>query len=148
MNATPQERQPDTPAHKRPRPSRDRRIRTAMVSGLIGVLAIGLIMLGSALLARYFHSSFLNGFRLGVGITLPVGLLAMVWNAYRQMDEYGRSLHTRAATAGFVAAMLASSMGFVVEAQGYGRLPLWGVYVIGMLGYALGTVVLSRQGRR
>ena len=135
--------------HGRPQPvSRDRRISRAMLGGLVGVGLLGLVTLLAGVLANRFPSDFTRGFRLGLGVTFPLSVLAMVWAGYRQMDEYGRSLHARAGGAGFMAAMLASAIGSVVEAQGYGRLPLWGVYVLGMLTYSLATGVLSLRGSR
>ncbi|MFC4453378.1 hypothetical protein [Deinococcus sonorensis] len=134
-------------ARKRPA-TRDRRITRAMLGGVGGAVAGGLITVIFSVLAQQHPTSFNRGLALGGAVALPVSLLVMVLAGYREMDEYGRRLHQQAAAVGFLTLMATSGVLAMVEGHGYGRLPFWALYVAGMLGYAAAVIWLSVRGRQ
>ena len=130
------------------RPSqRDRRIRSAVLGGLIGSLLIGGLGVASGLLARRTGSNFLHGFTTGLLLALPLALAYMFLRAYRQMDEYGQRLHQRAGSAAFLLTMLATACTFALQPALRFEVPLWAVYVFGMLAWAVATAVISVRER-
>lgn len=126
---------------------RDRKIAEAVLGGVVGSVLIGVMGVVSGVLANRTGSSFLHGFTLGVLVTLPLGLAAMFWRAFRQMDEYGRQLHQRAGSAAFFITMTASAVGFELSAFLNFQVPLWAVYAFGMLCWAVATAVIASRER-
>ncbi len=130
------------------RPSRrEQKIRTAMLGGLAGSLLIAALGLISSVLARRTGSSFMHGFTSGLLLVLPLALAVMFWRGYLQMDEYGRRLHQRAGSAAFLLTMLATACTYALQAALGFQVPLWAVYVFGMLSWGVATAVIATRER-
>lgn len=131
----------------RPAP-RDVRIWRAVLL----MISVGTVLLLLGTLIQSYGQrqgwDFTNGFGRGLMLGGPLAFAVLGLLAYRRMDEYGRSLHARAAGFAFVVSMLTAAVGFTLEAApGHPRLPLWALYAVGMASWGLATAVLSLRQR-
>ncbi|WP_240741105.1 hypothetical protein [Deinococcus sp. Arct2-2] len=87
---------------------------------------------------------------LGAGIlaALPLFFAIMTVLGIRQMDEYGRQLHARAASVAFLVVMLLAGTLISLEAVLNFHTPPWALYVAGMGVWGIvGCVLAARDGR-
>lgn len=124
--------------------TRERRVNRVMRKFLVATLSVTAIAFGVRLLRDHFPSDFLNGMELGLLVTLPVGMGALLFRAYRQMDEYGRRLQERAASLGFLLSMVATMVCYAVQSLADVQIPLWTIYVFGMLVYSASALAQRR----
>ena len=71
----------------------------------------------------------------------------MLWRAYRQMDEFGQRQQERACAFAFLLTMVVVMVAFAVASFTGTVVPLWAVYVFGMVVYTAAVVrgaVLAR----
>jgi hypothetical protein len=128
--------------------SRDRRIWRAVLT----MVAAGTLLVLLGTLFQTYGQQRGWGFSSGLGQALmlggPLAFAALGLLAYRRMDEYGRSLHARAAGFAFVVSMALAAAGFMLETTaGHPRLPLWALYTAGMASWGLATAYLSLRRR-
>ncbi|GAA4003442.1 hypothetical protein GCM10022631_12950 [Deinococcus rubellus] len=139
---------------KKPRTSnRERRVWQSMWSMLAAGVLIAAVAIVVALLksrAEGSAYSFLNGMSLGLLSTLPVGMGYLLWRAYRQMDEFAQRQQERACAFAFLLTMMVVMVAFAVASFTNTVIPLWAVYVFGMLVYTAAVVrgaVLAKGGQ-
>lgn len=129
-----------------PVPSRERRVNRTMQTFLTTTLLITVIALLVRGLKVRFPSDFLNGMELGLLAALPVGMGVLLYRAYRQLDEYGQRLQERAAGLAFLLSMVATMVGYWVQTLAGVQIPLWTVYVFGLLVYSVSVQLQKRAG--
>ncbi|WP_161883427.1 hypothetical protein [Deinococcus alpinitundrae] len=133
--------------------NRERRVWQSMWSMLAAAVLIAAVAVVVALLKTRAEGdaySFLNGMSLGLLATLPVGMGYLLWRAYRQMDEFGQRQQERACAFAFLLTMVVVMVAFAVASFTGTVVPLWAVYLFGMLVYTAAVVrgaVLARGGR-
>jgi len=133
--------------------NRERRVWQSMWSMVAAAVLIAAVAVIVALLktrAQGDAYSFLNGMSLGLLATLPVGMGFLLWRAYRQMDEFGQRQQERACAFAFLLTMVVVMVAFAVASFNDTTVPLWAVYVFGMLVYTAAAVrgaVLARGER-
>lgn len=133
--------------------NRERRVWQSMWGMVAAAVLISVIALIVALLknrAGGDRYDFLNGMSLGLLATLPVGMGYLLWRAYRQMDEFGQRQQERACAFAFLLSMVATMVAFAVASYTKTVIPLWAVYVFGMLVYTAAVVrgaVLAKGGQ-
>ena len=132
-------------AHKpeKPTTNRERRVWQSMWSMLAAAVLIAVIAVIVALLKSRAEGntfSFLNGMSLGLLATLPVAMGALLFRAYRQMDEFGQRQQERACAFAFLLTMILVMVAFAVSSFSSVVIPLWAVYVFGMLVYSAAVI--------
>ena len=132
--------------------NRERRVWQSMWSMVSASALIAAVVIIVALLKARAEGNtydFLNGMSLGLLSTLPVGMGYLLWRAYRQMDEFAQRQQERACAFAFLLSMVATMMAFAVVSFTNAVIPLWAIYVFGMLVYTAAVVrgaVLARSG--
>lgn len=129
-----------------PLPSRERRVNRTMQKFLASTLLLTVIALVIRLPKAHYPSDFLNGMELGLLAALPVGMGLLLYRAYRQMDEYGQRVQERAAALGFLLSMVATMACYAVQALAGMQVPLWTIYIFGMLVYGASALLQRRAG--
>ena len=127
---------------------REQKVSRAMLRGLAGVVVVALVGVFIGFLARSSGNSFLKGMQAGAMAGLPWVVLLMVWDGYRQMDEYGKLNMLRASSMALVALMLTVMTYFPLEqALKLPVLPMWILWPLGWLvcGIAFGLLNRSRR---
>ncbi|AWN22913.1 hypothetical protein DKM44_06465 [Deinococcus irradiatisoli] len=141
------------PTSRKSTTNRERRVWQTMWGMLGSAAAIGVIGLAVGLLKARTQGDthdFLNGMTLGLLGSLPVAMGVWLFRAYRQMDEFGQRQQERACAFAFLVSMVAIMVAFAVSSFTGVQVPLWGLYVFGMLVYSAAVVrgaVLARSGR-
>lgn len=128
-----------------PQTPRERRVSAIMNGMLIMALLIAGVAMVVGVLKDQRPSSFLDGMLAGLLGALPLAIGWFVYRAYRQMDEYGQRMQERAAAVAFLMSMMATMVGFVIAQATRVSLPLWTLYVFGMVVYGTG-VLLQKRG--
>jgi len=129
-----------------PTPSRERRVNRTMRKFLAATLLITAIALVVRTLKARFPNDFLNGMELGLLAALPLGMGLLLFRAYRQMDEYGQRVQERASGVAFLLSMVATMVCTAVQSLAGVQLPLWTIYIFGMLVYGLSVLWQKRAG--
>ncbi len=136
--------EPKKPNAAKPRTTnRERRVWQSMWSMVAAAVLIAVVAIVVALLkARAEGStySFLSGMSMGLLTTLPVGMGYLLYRAYRQMDEFAQRQQERACAFAFLLTMAAVMAAFAVTSFTSTVVPLWTVYVFGMLVYTAAVV--------
>lgn len=133
--------------------NRERRVWQSMWGMVAAAVLIAAVAAVVALLktrAQGDTYSFLNGMSLGLLAALPVGMGYLLWRAYRQMDEFGQRQQERVCAFAFLLTMVVVMVAFAVASYTNTVVPLWAVYVFGMLVYTAAVVrgaVVARGGR-
>jgi hypothetical protein len=125
--------------------TRERRVWNVMWTFLSVTLLLTALVLAVRLLGARHPSDFLNGMELGLLTVLPVGMGLLLYRAYQQMDEYARRVQERAAATGFLLSMIATMVCFAASSLAHLSVPLWVIYVFGMLVYGASVAVQSRR---
>ena len=123
--------------------NRERRVWQSMWGMLAAAVLIAAVAVVVALLKNRAEGdaySFLNGMSLGLLATLPVGMGYLLWRAYRQMDEFGQRQQERACAFAFLLTMVVVMVAYAVASFSSTVIPLWTVYVFGMLVYTAAVV--------
>lgn len=126
--------------------TRERRVWNMMWRFLAVTLILTALAFAVRLLGERHPSDVLNGMELGLLTVLPVGMGLLLYRAYRQMDEYGRRVHERAAATGFLLSMIVTMVCFAASSLAHLEIPLWVIYIFGMLVYGASVAVQSRRG--
>lgn len=132
--------------------NRERRVWKSMWSMLAAAVLIAAIAVVVALLnnrAKGDTHSFLSGMSLGLLAALPIAMGALLYRTYRQMDEFAQRQQERACAFAFLLSMVATMVAFAVASYANVVIPLWAVYVFGMLMYMAAVVrgaVLAKGG--
>lgn len=129
-------------------PTRERRVRQALVALLTLVLISVVVVLLVAVLKTRLpaNGDFLSGMMTGLLGVLPLGMGLFLYLAYRRMDEYGQRVQQWAAATGFLYTMMAAMIGFAVSLGTGLSIPLWTLYVFGMLVYGVSVVIRYLRG--
>ncbi len=123
--------------------NRDRRVWQSMWGMVAAAVLIAAVAVVVALLKTRAEGdtySFLNGMSMGLLAALPVGMGYLLWRAYRQMDEFGQRQQERACAFAFLLSMVATMVAFAVASFTNTVIPLWAIYVFGMLTYTAAVV--------
>ncbi|MDB5045101.1 MAG: hypothetical protein JWQ08_1151 [Deinococcus sp.] len=110
----------------------------------------GVAVLGAVAVAvgRAHHIPSFNSLGAGILAALPLFFAVMTVLSIRQMDEYGRQLHARAASFAFLVVMLLAGTLISLEAALNFHTPPWVLYVTGMSVWGVvGSVLAARDGR-
>ncbi|GGR25000.1 hypothetical protein [Deinococcus ruber] len=126
---------------------RDRRVASSVAGLATAAITVALVGLGVGVWYSLQPSDFLRGMLAGIFGFLPLGIGWLAYRAYRQMDEYAQRVQERAAAFAFLLSMAAAMVGFVAAQVGKVVIPLWTLYVFGMLIYAAGVLVQQRVSR-
>jgi hypothetical protein len=119
---------------------------------MVAMLAVALVISAVVLLVAFLKtrlpasSDFLNGLTTGLSAALPLGMGLFLYLAYRRMDEYGQRVQQQAAATGFLYTMMATMVGYAVSSGTELVIPLWTLYVFGMLVFAVSVVVRRLRG--
>ncbi|AZI42179.1 hypothetical protein EHF33_04975 [Deinococcus psychrotolerans] len=122
---------------------RERRVWQSMWGMVGAAVAITVIAIVVALLQSRTEGhahDFFKGMSLGLLAALPVGMGYMLWRIYRQLDEFGQRQQERACAFAFLLSMVATMVAFAVASYANVVVPLWAVYVFGMLTYTAAVV--------
>lgn len=123
--------------------NRERRVWQSMWGMVAAAVLIAAVAVAVALLKNRAGSGsydFLNGMSLGLLAALPVGMGYLLLRTYRQMDEFGQRQQERACAFAFLLSMVATMVAFAVASFTHTVIPLWAVYVFGMLAYTAAVV--------
>ena len=123
---------------------RDLRVASSVTGMATAAITVALAGLGVGLWYTLQPSDFLRGLLAGIFGFMPLGIGWLVYRAYRQMDEYAQRVQERAAAFAFLLSMMAAMIGFVAAQVGKVVIPLWTLYVFGMLIYGAGVLVQQR----
>jgi hypothetical protein len=145
MTHSPQSQKPQ--AQKSTQSPRERRVSATMTRMLIMALLVAGTGTVVGLLKNQYPSSFLNGVLAGMLGFLPLAMGWFVYRAYRQMDEYGQRVQERAAASAFLLSMMAAMVGYVIAQAASVSIPLWTLYVFGMVAYGAGVLLQNRGDR-
>ncbi|TSA83054.1 hypothetical protein FNU79_13135 [Deinococcus detaillensis] len=132
---------------------RERRVWQSMWGMVGAAVALTVIAIVVALLQSRTEGhahSFFKGMSLGLLAALPVGMGYMLWRTYRQMDEFAQRQQERACAFAFLLSMVATMVAFAVASYANVVVPLWAVYVFGMVMYTAAVVrgaVLAKGGK-
>ncbi|UQN05750.1 hypothetical protein [Deinococcus sp. QL22] len=111
--------------------------------GSVAVLGAVAVALG-----RMQNIPAFNNLGAGILAALPLFFAVMTVLGIRQMDEYGRQLHARAASIAFLVVMLLAGTLISLEAILDFHTPPWVLYVAGMgVWGTVGCVLAARDGR-
>lgn len=123
--------------------NRERRVWKSMWGMLAATVFITVIAIGVALLQSRSEGdahSFFKGMSLGLLAALPMGMGYMLWRIYHQMDEFAQRQQERACAFAFLLSMVATMVASAVASYANVVVPLWAVYVFGMLVYTAAVV--------
>ncbi|MFB9993953.1 hypothetical protein ACFFLM_18520 [Deinococcus oregonensis] len=127
---------------------RERRVnRLSLWMGWGGGGVAGLAAVAVAI-GRAQNIPVFNSLGAGVLAALPLFFAVMTVLSIRQMDEYGRQLHARAASIAFLVVMVLAGMLISLEAVLNFHTPPWVLYLAGMTVWGVaGCVLAARDGR-
>jgi hypothetical protein len=133
------------PFQSTPRERRVSRLSLWMGWGGGGVALLGAI---AAAIGRARNLPVFTGLGAGVLAALPLFFAVMTVLSIRQMDEYGRQLHARAASIAFLVVMVLAGMLISLEAMLDFHTPPWVLYLAGMTVWGVvGCTLAARDGR-
>lgn len=127
---------------------RERRVNRLSLWMGLGGGGVALLAALAVTIGRAQNIPLFNSFGAGVLAALPLFFAVMTVLGIRQMDEYGRQLHARAASIAFLVVMLLAGTLVSLEAIFGFRTPPWALYVAGMSVWGIaGWVLAARDGR-
>ena len=123
--------------------NRERRVwktMWGMVSAALLIAALAIVVGILKARANGDTLDFLSGMSLGLLAALPVVMGFLLFRAYRQMDEFGQRQQERACAFAFLLTMILVMVAFAVSSFSSVVIPLWAVYVFGMLVYSAAVI--------